>query len=86
MKNRIVELKKKMLHIAHKAKQAHLASAFSVTEILLSIYDYIDMASDRVILSKGHSCLALYTILNEKGDYFASHQEYYDRFQSIDDI
>lgn len=28
----------------------------------------------------------VYTILNEKGDDFANHQEYYDRFQSISDI
>jgi len=67
MKNKIVELKKKMLHVAHKAQQAHLASAFSITEMLWAIYEHIDLSKDRVILSKGHSCLALYTILCEKG-------------------
>jgi transketolase len=83
MKNRIIGLKKKMLHIAHHAKQAHLASAFSITEILLAIYDYMDTENDVVLLSKGHACLAQYVILNEKG--LISEQEL-NSFCSYDSI
>lgn len=58
------------------AKRGHLASAFSVVEILRVLYDDIlkfDAKNpraadrDRCILSKGHGCLALYAILQDKG-------------------
>ncbi len=54
----------------------HLASAFSAIEILRVLYDDLlkyDPRNprwpdrDRFILSKGHGCLALYSILADKG-------------------
>lgn len=57
-------------------KRGHVASAFSVVEILRVLYDDVlryDPHSprwpdrDRFILSKGHGCLALYVLLAEKG-------------------
>ena len=59
-----------------KAGRGHPASAFSVVEILRSLYYHIlkyDSDNprwnkrDRCILSKGHGCLALYAILADKG-------------------
>ena len=54
------------------AKEGHLASSYSVLEIIYSLY-----ASGRVspneggpghfVLSKGHAALALYVVLNEVG-------------------
>jgi len=63
------------------ASRGHLGSAFSLVEILRVLYDDVlrfDPARprwpgrDRMILSKGHGCLALYAILADKGFFPAS--------------
>jgi transketolase len=55
--------------------RGHIGAAFSLVEILRVLYDDIltinpsnskDPARDRLILSKGHGCLALYVMLYEK--------------------
>lgn len=65
----------KILDVATKAKSGHIASAFSIVELLIGLYHNIlnvdpknpDKADrDRFILSKGHGCLALYTVLADK--------------------
>ncbi len=64
------------LRMVHKAKASHIASALSVTDILAVLYGNImrfdplnqyDSARDRFILSKGHSCVAVYSALAEVG-------------------
>lgn len=68
-------LRKKILDIIYKSRASHVASAFSVIEILLAIYKSVDIDKiknkqndrDRVILSKGHAVAALYVILNHFG-------------------
>lgn len=79
MKNsdEIKALKKKIFLTAHKAGSAHLASSFSVIDLLYVLYckDILkydsgnpwDMERDRLILSKGHAILAQYVILNHVG-------------------
>ena len=56
--------------------RGHVGSAFSLVEILRVLYDDVlryDASNprwpgrDRCILSKGHGCLALYSILADKG-------------------
>ncbi len=76
-KNEILQLKKKIFLTAYRAGAAHLASSFSVMDILYALYceEIINVESirlqkenrDRVILSKGHACLAQYVILNKIG-------------------
>lgn len=76
-KKEILDLKKKIFLTAYRAGAAHLASSFSVIDILYTLYckGIIDIDSlrlekedrDRVILSKGHACLAEYVILNKVG-------------------
>jgi transketolase len=70
------ELRKKVLYIAEHGKRGHLPSALSMMEIVRVLYDDIinydiqepwNTNRDRVILSKGHGCIALYTILEDKG-------------------
>lgn len=61
------------------AGKGHLGSALSVTDILVAIYysGIFNLSSnkksslerDRIILSKGHACLALYCILADKGHF-----------------
>lgn len=75
--NIIKELKKKIFITAYKAGAAHLASSFSVIDLLYVLYckgilnfdplDPWNQNRDRVVLSKGHACLALYVILNRIG-------------------
>lgn len=62
-----------ILRLCEKTNTGHVGSAFSVVEILLVLYSeivrsrYPDPDRDRVILSKGHACTALYSTLNRFG-------------------
>lgn len=65
-----------ILEILRKSKRGHIGSAFSLIEILRVLFDDVLKYNpkmpnwadrDRLILSKGHGCLALYVILAEKG-------------------
>ena len=69
-------LRQTIVHILKSARRGHVGAAFSLVEILRVLYDDIlryDPKNphwpnrDRCILSKGHGCLALYTLLAEKG-------------------
>jgi transketolase len=69
------DLRRAILRTLEKGRRGHIASAFSLVEILRVLYDHIlryDPARpdwperDRFILSKGHGCLALYVLLAEK--------------------
>jgi transketolase len=62
--------------------RGHLASAFSILEIVRILYDRVlkhDPKNslwedrDRFVLSKGHGCMALYSILSEHG-YFSKEE------------
>lgn len=68
--------RKKMFLTAYPLKTAHLASAFSITEIMYVLYKKIlkvDVKNpsakdrDRFVLSKGHAALAQYIMLNDIG-------------------
>ncbi len=70
------ELRHQMVRMMEEAGRGHLASAFSLVEILRVLYDdilRIDPSRpdwpqrDRLILSKGHGCMALYVMLAERG-------------------
>ena len=78
--DRSINIRKHILEIFAIGQESgvggHLGGAFSLVEILRVIYD--DFAKhkvtnpnwelrDRIILSKGHGCLALYAILYDKG-------------------
>lgn len=76
-RDEIRELKKKIFLTAYRAGSAHLASAFSVIDLLYVLYckgilqydakEPWKKSRDRMILSKGHASLALYVILNRIG-------------------
>ena len=77
MEDIIRELKKKIFLTAYRAGAAHLASSFSVIDLLYVLYgkgfvrcdknDPWKADRDRMILSKGHAILAKYVMLNEIG-------------------
>ena len=72
---RSLTLRRQMLDALYDAGRGHLPSALSCLEIVRVLYDKILRVRpaepawperDRFILSKGHGCLALYTILADK--------------------
>lgn len=83
-------IRRRILEVLAKRRVGgHISPAFSIIEILLVLYDEClrlprDSARiddrDRFILSKGHGCLALYAVLEQKG--LISPQEL-DRFCSV---
>ena len=74
-KNISIELRKIILDMVAAHKRGHIGSAMSLVEVLWAIYEIANINSknlnklnrDRIILSKGHGCLALYAILIKKG-------------------
>lgn len=89
---RSIGLRRTIVKTLAASKRGHVASAFSIVEILRVLYDEImhyDPKNprweqrDRCILSKGHGCLALYVILADKG-FFPSSE--LDKFCKSDGI
>lgn len=77
--DKVKQLKRNILWAAYHAKEGHIASAFSVLDILYVLYDDVlrhnplcpgDPARDFFFLSKGHASLALYAVLANCG-YFS---------------
>ena len=73
LKAKCRQIREDVIHTAFAAQKGHLPSAFSVVEILVMLYYKIANidstfhdSRDRIILSKGHGCLALYTILADR--------------------
>lgn len=68
------EIRKKTLISIYYAGSGHPGGALSIVDILVYLYfkemnikSFEDENRDRFILSKGHSCPALYAVLAEKG-------------------
>ena len=60
-------LRREILDFARKHGLMHIAPAFSIVEIIVALYEGALKEEDKFILSKGHACLALYTILRQRG-------------------
>ena len=61
-------LRKQILSASYQAQAGHIPSAFSIIEILLTLYKKILIPEEDIfILSKGHGCLALYAVFAEMG-------------------
>jgi transketolase len=70
------KIRLKVLDVVYKTPGGHIGGSYSVTDILVSLYfntmkhdpkrpEWSDR--DYLILSKGHCCLALYSVLEEYG-------------------
>ena len=64
------------LRMVHKAKASHIGSALSIADILAVLFSFPEICNlelnedskrDRLLLSKGHACVALYSALCLKG-------------------
>ena len=81
----IKKLKKQILQMSHISQEGHIASSFSILDVLWVLYDKIlninpnnvkNENRDIFILSKAHASLGLYVVLAEKG--FISQLDLYE--------
>ena len=84
-------LRSLVLRCLFGSNRGHMGSAMSLIEILRVLYDNIikyDARSpklknrDRLILSKGHGCLALYSLLSDKGFFPKEELSSFCKFES----
>lgn len=70
------KLRKQILEMIVEARGTHIASAFSIVDIVLFLYSQVlrinpknprDARKDKFVLSKGHGCAALYVVLADFG-------------------
>lgn len=80
--------RKNILNIVNKAKGGHIGGSFSVIDILNVLYNHIlsfdtknptSPDRDRLIFSKGHSCIALYVVLEDLGFFDRKDLEEYSK-------
>ena len=85
-------LRKLVLKCLIGGDRGHMGSAMSLIEILRVLYDDVlkffpnnpkNENRDRLILSKGHGCLALYAILADKGFFSKNELSTSSKFDSI---
>lgn len=89
---KIKELKKTIIEVAAISGEGHIASAFSILDLLWVLYDRVlnidpknpeNENRDRLIVSKGHASLGIYTVLAEKGFFSISDLSNFGKFDSF---
>ncbi len=92
LSERTKEIRKTILQVFKDGTRGHVPSALSLTEILTVLYgdilcyrpeEPLWADRDRLILSKGHGCIILYTILAELGFFEKKHLKTFCHFESI---
>ncbi|EQC46915.1 transketolase [Bacteriovorax sp. Seq25_V] len=59
-----LQLRHLILDMFQAGNRGHVPSAFSLVEILSTLYyHHANLSADKILLSKGHGCLALYAVL-----------------------
>lgn len=76
LKKLAIQVRRDTLSMVYKSKDGHIPSALSIVEILITLYseilkidkgDLFNTERDRFILSKGHGCASLYSVLARAG-------------------
>ncbi len=62
----IKKLRNRILEVALRDGMGHIPSALSILDLVYGVYKW-KTDDDLFILSKGHGCMALYAVLEEKG-------------------
>lgn len=60
MNKKLIE---RIITVAYNAKEGHIPSSLSILDILYVLYSNIIKDNDKLVLSKGHASLGLYTVL-----------------------
>jgi len=60
-------LRRLIVRALEGGNRGHVGASMSLVEIMRVLYDDIARPDDRIILSKGHGCLAQYALLADKG-------------------
>jgi transketolase len=63
----IARLRRRILEVAHKAKEGHCPSSLSVLDIIYVLYEHVMGEDDIFLLSKGHASLGWYAVLEHRG-------------------
>ncbi|CAB4757495.1 unannotated protein [freshwater metagenome] len=66
----LARMRRSILKAAFNAGEGHIASAFSILELVDAVYSTFSLEQngpDKFVLSKGHASLALYAVLGEHG-------------------
>mgnify|MGYP002629786748 CR=1 FL=1 len=88
---KLKSLRREIILAASRAREGHIASAFSILDLLWVLYDRVlrfDPAEprseqrDRFVLSKGHASLGLYAVLAEKGFFKMSDLDSFGGYES----
>lgn len=83
MRIELINLRKEILSVSYTNKAGHIPSAYSILEIVFSLYTRVLSTNDKFILSKGHGCLALYSVF-EYCKFITKDQLYsFSQFESI---
>lgn len=92
LQERSRQIRRNIMEMVRHGGRGHISPAFSIVEILVLLYDDILRVDpknpdwperDRFILSKGHGCLALYSILGEMGFFSPEAQKEYCALDGI---
>lgn len=67
MNDRSKQFRRDLIKLMHEHKGSHYGGSLSCVEIIIALYDHVMTKDDVFLLSKGHSCWTLYTMLREKG-------------------
>jgi len=84
-RTRLVSMRKSILTAAFNAGEGHIASAFSILELIDAVYSSIPLAGggpNWFVLSKGHASLALYAVLENRGLISSDWVENFCKFDS----
>lgn len=88
----IKEQRRLIIDVSYKARQGHLSSCMSILEMLNVLYRRIikfdsqhpdAVYNDKVVLSKGHASLAIYTLLYQLGTLTKGQLYSFSQFDSI---
>jgi transketolase len=67
MDERSKHLRRLIVRALEGGDRGHVGASMSLVEIMRVLYDDVARRDDRIILSKGHGCLAQYALLADKG-------------------
>ncbi len=82
------KIRKLIIRGLQGGERGHIGSSMSLVELLISSFNVFkffgknNLQNDKLILSKGHGCLALYAILCELGHLKKQELDHYCKFES----